>query len=166
MISDKDFERFIGRKTDYYLRKWESPLSFNFSAGFFGPLWFIYRKMYLIGFFLFLFNFVAVTTLYVYLPFHLIFFVPPIYSLLSFIIIGGLSNLIYKIKVSSSINFINNNYSGEFLLEKYKLYGGTDLSFVCGVLVFIFWFILFAILFVFTFIYEDFMNFISIEDNV
>jgi hypothetical protein len=167
MISDKDFEKFIGKKSYYYLMKWESPISFNFAAALFGPVWFMYRKMYLIGFIYYLLNFVMVISLYIYVPQHLFLIVLPIYNFFLFILFGSLSNLIYKILVSSSISYMNKNYSGEYLTEKFKSYGGTDLSFACGFLVFNFWLVIFAILFAFTFIYEDFMNFMfSIEDNI
>ncbi len=54
-ISDGELRAFIGKNADYYLRKFKKaktqrlPFQLNFSALFFGFLWFFYRRIYKIG---------------------------------------------------------------------------------------------------------------------
>lgn len=48
------YEAYVGKKSSYYMKHWfklrqgiNADSGFNFAALFYGPLWFLYRKMYL-----------------------------------------------------------------------------------------------------------------------
>lgn len=48
------YKAYVGKKSDYYMKHWyklrqgiNADSGFNFAALFYGPLWFLYRKMYL-----------------------------------------------------------------------------------------------------------------------
>jgi hypothetical protein len=53
-ISDEQYNIFFGKNSEYYLtalkKKNENKTNFNFAAFLFGPLWMVYRKMYLHAF--------------------------------------------------------------------------------------------------------------------
>ena len=115
------FKAFFTEESKYYadkLDKYEkgTKYSFNFWAGFLGPVWFCYRKLYVQAIVLPLLNLV----LYIITAFMLLLIIPdeqiiaPFYKafiwILSFVIFGFLGNSLY-IKKSKKIveDFISKN---------------------------------------------------------
>jgi hypothetical protein len=53
IVSDETYRLFVGEKYEYYKEKWESArqkgnkISWNWPAFFLGPIWLVYRKMFI-----------------------------------------------------------------------------------------------------------------------
>jgi len=62
-FSEDTIRSFVSKNSDYYLKKWKymleknSKVSWNWPAFFFGFWWFLYRKMFLYGFLVFLYTY-------------------------------------------------------------------------------------------------------------
>ncbi len=137
------FRAFFTEESDYYadkLEKYEqgTKYSFNFWAGFLGPVWFCFRKLYVEALVLFLLTFVlssiTAVVLWLIIPNEQIIvpFSTAFITIISFVILGYLGNTLYLKKSKkivedfiseNDIENINNSLTSE-LREK----GGTSMA--------------------------------------
>ncbi len=141
------YKAYVGKKSSYYIKHWfklrqgiSADSGFNFAALFYGPLWFLYRKMYL--------HFFAICLLLVAegAVEHYIFNVSPfsLNTILSISNVFGLcmsfscafyANRWYFHHVTRKIRSARNNeFEDKSVVRSLKRIGGTDflspLSFV------------------------------------
>jgi hypothetical protein len=146
MVTDQELKNFVGNKFDYYKSNWGF-ISFNPSAAIFGPFWFFYRKMNLCAFVLIFFNLFSISHHFLsdleelpsidVLRINNLWFIGYFFS--SMVISGCFGNSIYKLYVYSRIKQLKKKYSGDDYLQILGIEGGTSLSFLFYVFVFIFW---------------------------
>lgn len=151
-ITDKDLELFVGyKKSAYYLTKWynmkmaASSVSWNWPAFLFGPIWMLYRKMYLYGFGLLginiIFNFIIDESI-----------ASKFLSFAISIAIGILGNKIYNLHVTKKIKDIKaTSHDSEMASRRIAYSGGVNIVFpiIFGIIYgILFLFIIIGVLFV------------------
>lgn len=132
-IDDKDFAAYIGKNTDKYLPKFKQfnvegidnfSATWNWSAFLAGPLWMLYRKLYL---------------------YFIIFFVItciPYFGILTWIAAGIIANYIYYKQAKAKILEVKSSHSAVNIPETLARIGGVN-SWVwtVGIVIFILIFI-------------------------
>ena len=125
-VSSELLKTFVGEKFAVYDRKWAKNNSLNFAAGFLGPFWLAYRKMYLYSAIYIAFHIVVMEVLdyLVELPLN-------VYRGIGFaeIALGlVLGNKLYKNFVEKKIKLISSSASGDELKIAVAREGGTNLG--------------------------------------
>lgn len=136
---DREYLRiFVGKNADYYISKWEelgegNKISWNWSAFFFGLIWFAYRKMYPHTFAMLIFNIILYA---VQVKFNTLGFVALITNLSISILIGMFGNYLYYDYAKSKLEEIKKQ-----TVDEKKLYvelarnGGTSIATAFGIFI-------------------------------
>ncbi|MDM7273552.1 DUF2628 domain-containing protein [Sulfurihydrogenibium azorense] len=131
MEEREELRLFVGKNADYYIAKWEelgeeNKISWNWSAFFFGLLWFAYRKMYPHAFGFIVFSLILQ---YIQIVMKTHPLVIGITNILISIFIGMFGNYLYYQYAKSKIKQIKENIKDERqkTVEIVRA-GGTSLS--------------------------------------